>query len=304
MSAALPGILRLLALAGLALALAAGAGLAETMADPDTPARNAIVRVDKCTGTLIGPREVLTVGHCFAGEFRATRPAGAKDTACAGLEEQAELQRGSWEDPGIWYPSGSLLRTKRVSFGSVSAAPSAERRVVAYSLPRCADLALLRLDAPPPEDIARPVPVMTGAPENMERTFALPRLRHAGWGMPVFAEAPSPLRQTGPAGYWGYNACHLAALPPTRIDSRRILPGDSGAPLLMELDGREVLVGVLWGSGLPDPDICGPILPPLPRRHGSYTPTFRGTIPGTEATDIGAWLRAMVPDAEHLPPLE
>lgn len=60
-----------------------------------------------------------------------------------------------------------------------------------------------------------------------------------------------------------------------------------------------VLIGTaiwaLWEVGC---ELC-PLVPrlPVPERHGSYTATWRGPIPGTDATDIVAWLSHHVPGA-------
>jgi hypothetical protein len=66
----------------------------------------------------------------------------------------------------------------------------------------------------------------------------------------------------------------------------------------LRLDGdREAVIGVLWGRGVPDEAACGRPAPRPPADHGAYTPTFRAPVPDTQATDLGAWLTALVPEA-------
>lgn len=295
--------LRHLTLSLLALAFSASgpAVQAKDIApDQTTPERNAIVWAGGCTGTLIGPREVLSVAHCLPRELRAAAPPQADWAACDGLTRQSGIAMTSWEDPMTWYPSATGPDARMtIRFGNAARTTRLTREVVAYALPRCGDLALLRLDLGVPFYVARPMAVMSTPPDNPDLLFGPARLRHAGWGE---IEPRTHHRQTGPVDYWSYNACHLIGLPPLRGDGRRIVGGDSGAPLLMQMDGREVQVGVLWGAGALDIAACGDIIPRAPAANGSYTPTFRPAIAGTEATDIGEWLRAMVPEAEHVSP--
>ena len=124
-------------------------------------------------------------------------------------------------------------------------------------------------------------------------------MRYAGWGLGGKTAADLPIRQTGPVFYWDDNACSLFTLPPERANGKRIVSGDSGSPLILDLNGEEVVAGVLWGSGLPDYEVCGlPTLRP-PKKHGNYTPTFRKAIADTDATDIAAWIAHHAPEAVH-----
>lgn len=265
---------------------------APTLPDTDIPARNAVVSLGLCSGTLIGAQIILTAAHCTR-VLRAPRPPETRASTCSGLSRMASVVDPVWEDPQVWTPAGERRLT--VYFGNRMNKPRMRRKVVAYALARCADVALLRMDVAVPLYVAQPLPVRTRPLDIGDLTRGAALLRHAGWGV-----EPPPVtqrrRQTGPVQSWGMNRCHLFALPPVRdATGNRVLQGDSGAPLLWSRgDGRETVVGVLWGMGLPDPETCGLPFPAPPPRFGAYTPTWRGPIPGTEATDIGAWIADML----------
>jgi len=285
-----------LLLAFAATAAAAETGLGDVSLDASDPAHDAVVGVGGCTGTLIADRVVLAAAHCFAARNRATAPEGTETDDCLGLAQQAGTQGGSWEDPMVWYPS---RHPKTILFGNDRQNIRLTRQAVAYSLPRCTDMVLLRLDLAPPPDVARPLQVLMDPPADPDRAFSLAPLRHAGWGRMQDGRSPDHLRKTGRVDYWAHNLCNLFALPPLRDGRRRILTGDSGSPLLWRLPDREIVIGVLWGRGEADVPTCGRSVPPPPRHHGAYNPTFRTAIAGAEATDIGQWLRTMVPEAEY-----
>ncbi|MEM1430490.1 MAG: hypothetical protein AAGG09_13635 [Pseudomonadota bacterium] len=264
--------------------------------DVSDPVRDAVGHYIGCTVTLITPEIVLTAGHCVPEDLRAKHDGYIRGDACPRLPQQSQLQGNGWEEPLRWYP---LSDDRPVRFGNLSDAPLLEIRPAAYSSPRCADMALIRLGNPVPEDIAVPMPVLTtGTPGG-----TLPRggpLRHVGWGGYLEDPPPSAFRGTGPVDYWGENNCVIVAIPPLRTDGKRLASGDSGGPLLMQgKEGEEVVAGVLFVIGQPDREVCGSIQPRPRLQHGSWTPTFRGPIRGTLATPIGSWLRAMVPEADH-----
>ncbi len=265
-------------------------------ADRGGPARDAVVSLGGCTGALVAPDLVLTAGHCLPVPHRAARPAGAAPHDCAALPDQARVQGAPWEDSDRWY---ATRIAPPVRVGPDAEAPLFRSRAVAYALPRCADMALLRLAEPVPPEVARPLPILTRAP----LAGRLPRrtaLRHVSFAPLPGARPGTAPRVTGPLLYWGENDCVLVALPPDRGDGRRLASGDSGAPLLMrDRDGREVVAGVLFVIGQPDRATCGTIAPSPHAQHGAWTPTWRPAPPGTAATDIGDWLRRMAPQALH-----
>ncbi|MEM9248742.1 MAG: trypsin-like serine protease [Pseudomonadota bacterium] len=263
--------------------------------DTSSPVRDAVAVLAGCAVTLIAPDVVITAGHCLNPKWRTAAPSAHMGQACPRMQQQAQLQGHGWEEPLRWYPYAS---TRDVQFGNLSDAPLHKVRPIAYAAPRCADMALLRLSAPIPPDIAVPLPILTEVGPRGE----LPRgraLRHVGWGGYPDDPSPSAIRGTGPVEYWGENECVIVAVPPLRRDGKRLSSGDSGGPLLMKENGEEIVAGVLFVIGQPDRETCGTIHPRPRQQHGSWTPTFRDDIRGTLATPIGAWLRAMVPEADH-----
>ncbi|MBK0327595.1 trypsin-like serine protease [Rhodobacteraceae bacterium F11138] len=267
--------------------------------DRVTVDRNAVVFLGHCSGTMITDLVILTAAHCVPQKLRAARP--AEDTAqhCTALPQQHELQGNAWEDPMEWQLI-PIDKTFAVALGGERNDPRQVINIRAYSIARCADIALLQIVRRAPPALVTPMKVLTGLPpdaDGMDTLLLSAPLRYAGWGLGKRKPDELPRRQTGRVSYWDRNDCLLFTLPPERANGDRIVKGDSGSPLIMTFQDTVFVAGVLFGSGLPDADICGRPVLRVPKRHGAYTPTFRRALPGTDATDIAAWIAHFAPEA-------
>ncbi|MEM6635738.1 MAG: hypothetical protein AAF667_07585 [Pseudomonadota bacterium] len=287
-------------LASLFLLCVLSSAQAQTRADLATPEANAVARLAGCTAVLVTDLILVTAAHCLNTAYRQEPPEDAKDI-CQRMPDHHGLQDHPKNDIGGWQEIQTSERPRpSVVFGATQDRRRRfETEIFQYALPRCADIALLRLFRRVPAGVAKPLPVVTRidpVPRTGATIFDAAELRYAGWGFTAEGQ-PQASRQTGRTGFWDQNGCMLYALPPQRPDGQRILKGDSGSPLIISQAGARAVVGILFGLGEPDRDICGKPKLRLPGEYGAYTPTWRPTPMGTDATDLGEWFRKLIPEA-------
>ena len=237
--------------------------------DVNTPAANAVVLINGCTGTLLTPTIVVSAGHCFTHGTRIT-----------GWD--AGLVCSDKEVPGRWYP---VEQSIQVRVGNNRASPMFTTQATSYSIPGCADIFMVRLASAVPASVATPVKVFVslGGGEGARDSgfFRDKSLTLAGWGRDESGTAPA-IRQVASARYVRHDdeKVYVRGIGSAITDA-----GDSGGPLFWQHpSGVRYLVGILQG---PTPG----------QNENRYTPTYRRQIAGKPA--VGEWFRELVPAAVY-----
>lgn len=237
--------------------------------DVNTPAANAVVWINGCTGTLLTRTMAVSAGHCFTHGARIT-----------GWD--AGLVCSDKEVPGRWYPVEQPIS---VLVGNDRTSPMFTTQATSYSIPGCADIFMVRLASAVPASVATPVKVLVslGGGEGARDSgfFRDKDLDLAGWGRDESGANPA-IRQVASARYVRHDdeKLHVRGTGRTITDS-----GDSGGPLFWQHpSGVRYLVGILQG---PTPG----------QNENRYTPTYRRQIAGKPA--VGEWFRELVPTAVY-----